>query len=160
MRQSKTALRPIGDGDDAFLFALYASTRAAELAAVPWSDAEREAFLRQQFSAQQRGYAETYAGAFFGIILVDDVPAGRLYVARWPAEIRLVDISLVPEHRGRGVGTELIRRLQAEAAACGRPLTIHVEVFNPALALYRRLGFVATGTHGPYHFMEWRPPVT
>jgi ribosomal protein S18 acetylase RimI-like enzyme len=35
-------------------------------------------------------------------------------------------------------------------------VTIHVEVFNPALRLYERLGFKKVAENGPYHLMEWR----
>lgn len=87
--------------------------------------------------------------------MVDGRPAGRLYVARWPAEIRIVDISLLPEHRGHGIGTALLGDLTAEAAAAGTPLTIHVERFNPALRLYQRLGFVAVGDAGVYLLLRW-----
>jgi ribosomal protein S18 acetylase RimI-like enzyme len=149
-------LRPIREEDEEFLFRLYASTREDELAGVSWSDETRAAFLRQQFAAQRAGYAETYAGATFDLVLANEVPAGRLYVARWPREVRLVDISFLPAYRRLGLGTRLIRRLQDEAAASGSTLTIHVEMFNPALRLYQRLGFTAVATDGPYWFMEWR----
>ncbi len=88
---------------------------------------------------------------------MDSVPAGRLYVQRWPKEVRLVDIALLPDFRKRGVGTELIRRLFSEAAGAGKPVTIHVEVFNPARALYERLGFAPKGEQGMYVLMEWKP---
>ena len=50
----------------------------------------------------------------------------------------------------------LLRGLQSEAAAAGKPLRIHVERFNPALRLYERLGFRLVEDHGLYLFLEWR----
>ena len=82
--------------------------------------------------------------------------AGRLYVARWSDEIRIVDIALLPDYGNRGIGTTLLRELQSEAAAAGRPLRIHVERFNPALRFYERLGFRQIEDKGVYLFMEWR----
>ena len=63
-------------------------------------------------------------------------------------EIRIVDIALLPEFCNRGIGTTLLRGLQSEAAAAGKPLRIHVERFNPAMRLYERLGFRPVADRG------------
>jgi len=144
--------------DRDFLFSVYASTRADEMAMVPWGDAQKAGFLAQQFGAQTAYWDEQYPEAERSIVEVDGAAAGRFYVQRWPKEIRLVDIALLPHFRGSGVGTELIQRLFSEAAGTGTPVTIHVEIFNPARALYERLGFSSRGERGMYMLMEWRPP--
>jgi ribosomal protein S18 acetylase RimI-like enzyme len=138
---------------------VYASTRAEELALVDWDDAQKETFLRAQFDAQDAWYREAYAKASFDVILVDGEPAGRLYLHRGPSEIRIMDIALLPEHRGGGIGTSLLEELSAEADAAGKSLTIHVERMNPALSLYERLGFSVAEDKGVYLFLE-RPPVS
>src|SRR5262245_39541903 len=148
------ALRPIEPGDLPFLAGLYASTRMEELAPVPWTDAEKAAFLKLQFDAQHAHYQEHFKGASFDVVLVEGRPAGRLYVGRWPREIRIVDISLVPEHRGQGLGTQILRGLFGEGSAAGKPVSIHVERFNPALRLYERLGFRTVEDKGVYLLME------
>ena len=150
------ALRPITHDDYAFVLALYASTREPELAVVEWEAEQKAAFVRMQFDAQYAHYQEHYAGAAFDVILVYGQPAGRLYVAREADEIRIVDIALLPDYCNRGIGTTLLRGLQSEAAAAGKPLRIHVERFNPALSLYQRLGFRQVDDRGVYLFMEWR----
>jgi ribosomal protein S18 acetylase RimI-like enzyme len=149
-------LRPIGQEDQPFLLALYSSTRQQELAVLPWDEAQKAAFLQMQFEAQHAQYQEHYAGASFDIILVGGQPAGRLYVKRGSEEFRIVDIALLPEFCNRGIGSTLLRQLQAEARAAGKPLTIHVERFNPALRLYERLGFRQIDDRGVYLFMEWK----
>ena len=155
---SSITLRPIREEDLEFLLRLYATTRADEMAMVTdWSDEQKEWFVRMQFQAQHAWYQEHYGDAQFDLVLMDGVPAGRLYVHRRPAEIRLVDISLTPELRGKGVGSALLRELIAEAEAAGKPLTIHVEKYNPAMRLYLRLGFKPIEDRGPYDLMEWRP---
>ena len=152
------SLRPISPEDMPFLLRLYRSTREDELAMiVDWSDEQKDWFVLMQFNAQHAWYQEHYVGASFDVILVDGVPAGRLYVHRREREIRLVDISFLPEFRNRGLGTSLLHNLFAEAEAAGKPLTIHVEKFNPAMRLYQRLGFTAIGGTGPYDLLEWRP---
>jgi ribosomal protein S18 acetylase RimI-like enzyme len=135
---------------------LYASTREQELAAVPWDDEWKATFVRMQFDPQHAHYREHYAGAAFDVILVDGQPAGRRYVAREADEIRIVDIALLPEFCNRGIGSALLRQLQAEARAARKPLRIHVERFNPALRLYERLGFRQIEDKGVYLFLEWR----
>src|SRR2546423_4591014 len=148
VRTAPVALRPVDENDEVFLRRLYASVREDELALVPWDGAEKSAFLRQQFEAQDAYYHEHYDGATFDVIELDGGPVGRLYVARWEHEIRIVDIALLPEHRDRGIGTALIRALLDEAAAAGKPLSIHVEKHNPARRLYERLGFAAGARPG------------
>ena len=150
-------LRAAEPCDDALLMAIYGSTRADELATTDWDEARKRAFVEQQFRAQDQYYRANYANATYQVILVDGEPAGRLYVARWPDEIRIMDIALLPAFRGRGVGTRLLGDLQAEALAGGKPLRIHVERFNPALSLYARLGFRLVEDRGVYLFLEWSP---
>ena len=154
---SSITLRPAGPGDDAFLRRVYVSTREEELAAVPWSDHEREAFLRGQFDAQDAHYRAHYESATFDIVELDGVPAGRLYVSRGQDEIRIIDLALLPEHRGRGAGTRLLGALLDEGARAGRRVSVHVEKHNPALRLYERLGFLPTADKGVYLLMEATP---
>src|SRR5947209_5408468 len=106
------SLRRIKPEDDPFLARVYASTRAEELAVTGWSDEEKAVFCRRQFDAQAAHYRENYPGASFQVIESDARPIGRVYVARWEKEIRIVDIALLPEFRGSGIGTKLLRELQ------------------------------------------------
>ena len=151
-------LRPITPEDTSFLARVYASSRADELAMTGWSDEQKEIFCRRQFDAQATYYAATYPEASFQIVERDGVSIGRLYVARWEKEIRIVDITLLPEFRGTGLGTKLLRDLQAEAQSDGKSLTIHVERFNRALGLYQRLGFEQVEDKGVYLLMRWSAP--
>jgi ribosomal protein S18 acetylase RimI-like enzyme len=152
-------LVPVEPGDREFLYRVYASTRAEELAVVPWDDAEKDAFLRAQFDAQDRWYHEHYSRASYEVVVIDGEPAGRLYLFRGEREIRIVDIALLPAHRGNGIGSSLLRDLLAEADAVGKRVSIHVERVNPALRLYERLGFAVAEDKGVYLFLE-RPPAT
>jgi GNAT superfamily N-acetyltransferase len=151
-------LRSIKPDDMDFLLRVYRSTREEELAMImDWTSEMKDAFIQQQFNAQHVWYQEHYQGATFDVILVDGVPAGRLYVHRRPNEIRLVDITLLPEHRKGGLGTSILRDLLAEGEAAGKPVTIHVEVYNPAMRLYERLGFKPIEDRGVHRLMKWSP---
>jgi GNAT superfamily N-acetyltransferase len=152
-------LRPVGPGEEAFLYRVFASTREEELARTGWDASQKEAFLRMQFHAQHRYYQEQFPDASYQLILRDGVPAGRLYVGRWESEIRIIDISLLLEHRNAGIGTFLLGEIFAEGDRAGKPVSIHVERFNPALRLYERLGFEQVADQGVYYLMERRPRV-
>jgi GNAT superfamily N-acetyltransferase len=148
------ALRPSEAEDHEFLSQLYASTRAEELAPVAWSNEQKQAFLAQQFDAQTTHYAAHFADASFDVVLVDGEPAGRMIVARRQDELKLIDIALLPQHRGRGLGTRLMASLLDEADERGVKITIYVERFNRALRLYGRLGFVTVQDIGVHLRME------
>ena len=152
------SLRPISPDDREFLYRVYASTRTEELALTDWNDAQKEAFLRMQFNAQDAYYTQHYPGARFQVIEQDGQPVGRLYIDQWPGEVRIVDITLLPEWRNHGLGSRLLRDIIGQAERAGLPLTIHVEMYNPALRLYQRLGFEPAGKHGVYYLMRRNPP--
>lgn len=152
-------LRPIEEADLPFLYTVYAGTRAEELSRTGWPEAEKTAFLRMQFQAQHQHYQAHYPDARFDVVLRGDTPLGRLYVDRREADIRIVDIALLPEHRGQGLGSRLLDEILREAAESSRTVSIHVERFNPALRLYERLGFEQIDDTGVYYLMAWTPPV-
>lgn len=147
------SLRTILPEDEQFLFAVYSSTRADELAFTDWNAEQKHAFLQMQFRAQQGQYQFTYPNANQQIIEVDGLPAGRLIVDRPEDETRLVDISLLPQYRNLGVGTSLLRDLQSE----NKKITLHVIRSNPAAQLYQRLGFIFVGEESLHVQMEWTP---
>jgi GNAT superfamily N-acetyltransferase len=150
-------LRPISADDMAFLYRVYAGTRAEELAVTDWSAAQKEAFLILQFEAQHRYYQEHYTGAAFQVILHDGQPIGRLYLAQWADELRIVDIALLAEHRGRSIGSAVLKAILDEGRRLTLPVRVHVERFNPALRLYTRLGFRQIEDKGVYYLMERSP---
>jgi ribosomal protein S18 acetylase RimI-like enzyme len=147
--------RVMADADLPLLYRVYASTRAEELAPVPWSEAQKAAFLSMQFQAQHTEYQRNYPDAAWLVILRADEPAGRLYLDRGDIEHRIIDIAFLPEHRGHGLGAATMRDLMDEAGGAGKRLSIHVEKFNPAMRLYRRLGFKTVEDKGVYDLMHW-----
>lgn len=149
-------LRPATAADENFLFRLYAATRRDELAATGWPASRQRSFLQSQYLVRAKSYRHDFPGAEAAIIELFGRPAGALSLHRTTAEWRIVDLALLPEHRGDGHGTALLRRLQADAAAAGVPLRLQVLRDNPAIRLYLRLGFAPSGGNGPYLRMEWR----
>ena len=147
------ALRAEGAEDMEFLATLYADTRAEEMRPVPWSDADKAAFLRQQFDLQRQHYQQHYPQAQCLIILRDGRAIGRLYLAPGGSELRLMDIALVAGERGKGLGSALMALVLDYAETLGVPVGLHVEPFNPAQRLYQRLGFQHQEMRGIYSFM-------
>lgn len=110
-----------------------------------------------QFNAQQQWYEATYSTAENHIIEKDHEPIGRMIVQREANTWRLIDISLLPEHRGHGIGGELLGALIRQCGDSGAVLQLQVVNTNPAQRLYSRLGFVKTGEDQIYTQMELRP---
>lgn len=153
--REKIVYRPVRDDDRDFLYRLYASTRADEMNMVPWTNEEKEAFVRMQFAAQTQHYNDYYDPKQFFVIETEGTPIGRIYFDRQPADITIIDITLLPELRGAGLGTKLLQEVLDDAARDGIAVLIHVEHFNPAMHLYQRLGFRHIDTNGVYHLMKW-----
>jgi GNAT superfamily N-acetyltransferase len=151
----KTDLRPCRKEDVPFLFRLYASTREAEMSLVDWSAAEKSAFLRMQFDAQSRYYADVFSHARFEVIELEGRAIGRLYVEQRDDVIHVIDIALLPEWRGKGIGSRIMKAILNQAASARLPVQIHVEQFNPAMRLYLRLGFRPIRHDGVYMLMKW-----
>jgi len=152
-------LRSIKEGDHAILTEIYASTRRDELALAPWSEEQKEAFLQQQFAYQHSHYQQHFRNASFDLLLMGGQTIGRLYVDRRDDAINIVDIALLPAYRGAGIGTSILQELIAETAERteGCSLLVHVEKMNPAMSLYRRLGFNKIEDREVYDLMEWAP---
>ena len=149
--------RSITEADLEFLYRVYASTRQDEMALMPWGDDEKDAFLRSQFQFQQQHYRQSYPDATFAVVMVGDDEIGRLYVQRHEDEILIIDIALLPEHRGKGIGGQILQGLLQEASETVKPVRIHVLKANDsAIRLYHRLGFGKVEDMGLYDRMEWR----
>lgn len=157
-RGGTVELRPVTESDEQFLLSVYASTRAEELSQVEWTDEQKLMFLRWQFDLQRGEYTARFPDAAYHVIVVDDLPAGRIWVGSDDNQIRLLDIAILPEFQNRGVGTALLQRLIEQAKQAGKPLRHMVFVLNnDAHRFYERLGFTAIEDLGAYKHMEWRP---
>jgi GNAT superfamily N-acetyltransferase len=153
-------LRPAGHGDAGFLFEVYASSRREPLAPLGWDRATVDAFLRTQFDAEERDWRNHHEGTQCLVVQRDGVPVGRLYLARSEHELRIMDLTLLPEHRGQGIGSALLTGLLDEAEATRHTVRAFIERGSPAVRLYRRLGFLHAATRGATWLLEWTPGVT
>ena len=124
MSISEVSLRPVLDVDRAFLRTLYGTTRAAEMALLPWPQAAIDVFLDQQFQAQHDYYQAQFADADFFIIEVAGEPIGRVYLHWTDSHVQFIDMALLPAWCGRGIGSRLLDLMAQHAADVGvRTLT-------------------------------------
>ena len=149
-------LRPIVKDDQDFLIAVYGATREQEIAQAGWDQDTVARFVRMQFDAQHAHYQQHHPKGNFDVVLYQEQAAGRLYVSRSEERLHVVDIAMLPVFRGRGIGSALMQELMGEAERDGKSVTIHVEISNPALAWYQRLGFVEISVGGFHRLMQWQ----
>ena len=149
----KLSFPPITRSDEEFLFAVYASTRANEMALVPWNDEQKAAFVQSQFQAQHQHYLSEYPNGKFQLINSDNQKIGRLYVCELENEIQIIDLTLLPEFRSQGIGTQIITDILQTAE---KPVQIYLESFNQSINLFTRLGFQMISDEGIYGLWEYR----
>lgn len=152
--------RPINAADTLFLQRLYGTTRDDELQQSDWADDQKQAFVEQQFHAQSVYYQAQFPEAEFHVIEHQNQSIGRRSINRAADEIRLIDLAILPEFQGRGIGSRILTDLIEEANQLGKPLRHHVLRFNRALQLYERLGFSVTEDRETHLLMEWSPTGT
>ncbi|MDA3880465.1 MAG: GNAT family N-acetyltransferase [Prolixibacteraceae bacterium] len=143
--------------DEDFLFRLYASTRADEMSASNWDESQKQQFLRFQFNAQLHHYLNNYKNATFDIIHSKGKDIGRLYLTHNDNDIRIIDISLLPEYRGKGIGSRILKAIRKKADQQQKTIRLSVFVTNPAKRLYEKLGFVEENIEHPYIYMKKCP---
>ncbi|MEM7214392.1 MAG: GNAT family N-acetyltransferase [Pseudomonadota bacterium] len=147
--------RNMTESDMTFLCALYYSTRAEEMEMVPWTQEEKDNFIDMQFKAQHQHYQIHYPDAVWLVIEIAGERVGRLYLEHWETQHCVIDIALMPEMRGKGIGNAIMQDVIEQAAGVGRDVCIHVEKNNPAMRLYKNLGFKVVEDKGVYDLMVW-----
>ncbi len=143
--------------DHSFLNLLYRSTRENELSQTDWKESEKQTFTEMQYKAQQSHYKQHYPEAQWLIIEQNKAPIGRLYIEYWSSEIRIIDIALLPKFCNQGIGSDILRYIQHQGARKNKAVGIHVEKQNPAMSLYKKLGFMVCEDKGVYDLLKWTP---
>ncbi|EKF44246.1 GNAT family N-acetyltransferase [Nitratireductor indicus] len=138
-RRKEFTLRPLEVADSLSLSDLH-----AEGFARPWSDAEFESLLSQD---------TVFGFAVLPLGRRPAQPAGFVLARQAADEGEILTIIVSRAERGQGLGRQLmdavLRRLHADRAAA---LFLEVDETNaPAVALYRRLGFLQVGGRADYY---------
>lgn len=146
---------PIAHQDESFLFELYSTTRLDELALVSWNEEQKSSFLHNQYQAQHHHYFLKYPDASFQIIKLGNKPIGRIYTAELETEIRILDLTILPELRGQKFGTQLIKEVLSDAEEKKKAVQIYLETYNSAQTLFRKLNFQPVADDGLYVLWRW-----
>ena len=151
-------LRPVTSDDREFLLGVYRSTREMELALVPWDDAMKRSFVEQQFGAQTSYYLSEHPNARHDVVeLATGEPVGRIYVDRSEEMISILDLTVLPEHQGRGIGSAIISWMIDEVQPSGRSIAIYIETYNHSQKFFTSRGFSVTEMVGVYNKLVWSP---
>ena len=146
------------EADDWF-FRIYASSREQDEDVTRRHLDSQRTLLEHEFNSRQRSYPIDFPGVGFFLLYIHTSPAGRLYVQIAPRVVFIVDLVLLPAHRGSGHGTALLVELTAWAHLRGLPVRLHVEKRNTrAAALYERLGFRVIEELAQHRLMEHAVP--
>lgn len=144
--------------DEAFLKALYTSTREEDAAMWGLPEEQASALVDMQYRAQKMQYDAQYPDAKHEIILLDEVPVGRAMATRNETEVHAIDLAIRPEYRSRGIGSMILKNWAREAEETSRAFTFSVAKSNfKAISLYQRLGFVFTGETVSHYYVEGKP---
>jgi len=146
--------RPEAAEDEPFLQRLIMQTISEQLMAWSWPEPMREHLLGIQCTARRAAHAGL-PGRESRILSADGHDAGWLVVADLEDEVRLLEIMVLNEQRGKGIGSAGIGEVLAAAARAGKPARLTVDVLNSrAIALYQRLGFARIGGNEVQQVME------
>lgn len=150
-------VRPATSSDQPFLNKLYKSTRDD----LNWVDDEEDFIVHlkeTQQEAQTESYEDNFPNAMFFIIEYYHERAGRIILDFGPNEIRVVDISLITEARGKGLGTAVMQSFVHCAEKVRVPLKLCVLSQNMgAKHVYAKLGFILEEEIPPRDFLAYYP---
>ena len=150
-------LRACTEADDAFVYDVFCTTWESEVAALPNQNLAQHV-LRIQHIAQERRFAARYPQHQRYVVLADGEPAGRLYVHETASMMHVIDLTLMPQFRDRGIGTRIFGDLFAHAERHGLTVRLRVERRNErATMLYTALGFELVSMDDLDNFFEWVP---
>ena len=124
-------VRPATADDDAFLYDVFCTTWEHEAAALPNRNLVQH-FLRIQYTAQGRKFAQRFPGHERWVVLHGDQPAGRFFLHRATSILHIVELTLLPQFRSLGIGSALLRGVMDEAAAAGQTVSLRVRAAQRA----------------------------
>jgi ribosomal protein S18 acetylase RimI-like enzyme len=151
------SLRPAQKSDEPFFYEVFKSVRAPEFAVLGLHPEQLEMLIGQQYEARTGSYEAQFPDSGNSVVLSGDAPIGQFWVFRTPEEFLVVDIALMPDHRGSGVGATLMKQFMAEADAARVPVRVTVASNNPgSLRFHQRLGFRIISEEPMYYTMEYR----
>ncbi|MEM7349356.1 MAG: GNAT family N-acetyltransferase [Acidobacteriota bacterium] len=137
--------RPATAGDKDFLFAL---NRAA------YEDVVREQFGQWDEAWQRQHFEHKWSATTFEIVESAGRRIGALGIERTDEAVQILEILVLPELQGQGIGTALLERELRRADEQALPVRLQVLRANRARTLYERFGFRICGETETHFLME------
>ncbi len=88
------------------------------------------------------------------ILMLHGKPVGLVKLRKSPTEWEIVQFQLSPALHGKGVGRFILSGIISKAEAAGVLLKLSVLRSNPAIRLYKRLGFSVVGEDALEFYMQ------
>jgi GNAT superfamily N-acetyltransferase len=104
--------------------------------------------------SQERDFNEKWESADFELVELAGEPVGAIWTTDEGEFLRLREVFLLPEHQGKGIGTQLVKQELARARRESKPLRLRVLRENRARVLYERLGFTVSSDAQETRWME------
>jgi len=149
--------KKIQEQDQEFITKVYRSTREKELDLTNWPEDQKHRFTIMQMIAQLTDYEKNYKGATYEMVLYKKKPAGRLYLWETNNEIRIMDLSLLPEFQGKGIGRDILAGIVQSAKQKKKIASLHVIHGHPSKRMYERVGFKKVSETATHEYMEYNP---
>ncbi len=150
-------LRPATAADDAFLYEVFTSLWTEEVSLMPNPQLVQH-FLRIQYTAQQQRFDARHPHMQRFVVMCEGEPAGRLFLDRTPSLVHVVELTLLPRFRARGLCSTLIRDVVAEAHQNGQTVSIRADRRSATgAAICERLGFRMVVVDDQDRYFEWSP---
>lgn len=151
------ALRLAGPSDRDFLFRLFIEARPW----LSWAEGDRDfvyALYEQQYEAMQTGQESAYPEHLDLLIERTGDCVGRVVVDLGYVDWRITEFQIMTAARGQGIGSNVVRGLQAAAARGGVSLSLSTPIFGSQThRLYEQLGFRISSSDGVLYQMIWLP---
>jgi ribosomal protein S18 acetylase RimI-like enzyme len=146
--QATWFLRRAQPEDEEFLKRLFAESQE-HLSAFRPNEALYQSLLEMQYRGRKASYEAEFPDAVDSILSVKDqagneLPVGRLLVDCRPDCWRIVDIALLAEYRGQGMGGWALQLCRKQCDESAGKMALVVRPENRARRLYERLGFHVT----------------
>jgi len=158
-RLALLSLRPAQAADEAFLFRLFGDTQD-HLSLLRSNEALWNVLVDVQYRGRKTTYETNYPAAEDFVLCRGGEAVGRLLINREVDCLRILDIAILADFRGQGIGSWAVRQWQLQAEEIGARIELSVNPANPARWLYERLGFRATDEDTMQVAMAWRSPST
>lgn len=155
--QSATYYLRLAEADDEeFFWQLYVLQQSGFIQSLGWDATQQKIFLQMQYRARNGSYAMAYPHANDAVLCgLDGTAMGRLLTEETASDLHIIDFALLPQYRSKGIGSQVLRDLQARCRKEARKIKLHVPCDNPASRLYTRMGFRLIEQNGVYAQMEW-----